>query len=264
MNCTNLVELRMGNNNLGDDISMLNFPKLSQLSKLGLRKNYFSSILPRSIYSCKFLKAVQVNYNNVEVQIQPEILSFKSLSFLALGRNKGLTNVTGVRKCRMVLKWLSNLKKLQLLNLSHNRITGLIPSWLGTFPKLQTLLMQANQLSGEFPKELCTLPMLVSGQTTSQVGLIYLELPVYSNADAAPLQFLYVYSSFINLSHNCLGGNIPIEIGQLQLLLRLDLSANNFSSNIPDQISNIKYMERLDLSMNHLLIWKNPGITHRS
>ncbi|KAM5582318.1 hypothetical protein ABKV19_002634 [Rosa sericea] len=299
MNCTNLVELRMGTNNLGGDISMLNISKLSQLSKLDLWKNNFSGILPRSIYSCKFLKAIHVSHNNLEVQIQPEILSLKSLSFLALGWNKGLTNVTGAMKILMGCKrlvflslgssflgeempngvemadfngfqnlrhlelsscnlsgiipsWLLNLKKLQALNLSHNRITGSIPSWLGTLPKLQTLMMQVNQLSGEFPKELCTLPMLVSGQTAAQVGSIYLELPVYSNADAALLQYLYVYSPSINLSHNFLGGNIPIEIGQLQLLRLLDLSANNFSSNIPDQISNIKYMERLDLSMNHL------------
>ncbi|KAM5554137.1 hypothetical protein ABKV19_026063 [Rosa sericea] len=302
MNCTNLVELRMGTNNLGGDISMLNFSKLSQLSKLDLRKNNFFGILPRSIYSCKFLKAIRVSYNNLEVQIQPEILSLKSLSFLSLGWNKGLTNVTGAMKilmgCKRLLllslacsflgeempndvemadfngfqnlrlldlsscnlsgiipSWLSKLKKLQVLDLNHNRITGSIPSWLGTLPRLQMLVMHFNQLSGEFPKELCTLPMLVSGQTAAQVGRISYGLPTFfgPNANAKPLQYNYIfYNQFIYLSHNCLSGNIPIEIGQLQLLRRLDLSANNFSGNIPNQISNLKYIEILDLSMNHL------------
>ncbi|PRQ35659.1 putative non-specific serine/threonine protein kinase [Rosa chinensis] len=122
MNCTNLVELRMGNNNLGGDISMLNFSKLSQLSKLGLRKNNLSGILPRSIYSCKFLKAIQVNYNNVEVQIQPEILSFKSLSFLALGGNKGLTNVTGA------MKILMGCKRLVFLSLASSFLGEEMPN----------------------------------------------------------------------------------------------------------------------------------------
>ncbi|XP_024190090.1 receptor-like protein 2 [Rosa chinensis] len=301
MNCTNLVELRMGTNNLGGNISRLNFSKLSQLSKLDLRKNNFFGILPRSIYSCKFLKAIRVSFNNLEVQIQPEILSLKSLSFLSLGWNKGLTNVTRAMKilmgCKRLLmlslassflgeempndvemadfngfqnlrlldlsscnlsgiipSWLSKLKKLQGLVLNHNRITGSIPSWLGTLPRLQTLMLDFNQLSGEFPNELCTLPMLVSGQTAAQVGHPNFDLPIYYSprADAKPLQYNYIFYPFIYLGHNCLSGNIPIEIGQLLLLQLLDLSANNFSGNIPDQISNLKYMESLDLSMNHL------------
>ncbi|XP_040363061.1 receptor-like protein 2 [Rosa chinensis] len=97
--------------------------------------------------------------------------------------------------------------------------------------------------------------MLVSGQAAAQVGRFYLELPVYyqPSADAATKQINYIFfDPVIYLSHNCLSGNIPIEIGQLQLLQALDLSANNFSGNIPNQISNLKYMEQLDLSMNHL------------
>ncbi|PRQ35590.1 putative non-specific serine/threonine protein kinase [Rosa chinensis] len=302
MNCTNLIELRMGANNLGGDISMLNFSKFSQLNKLDLRHNNFFGIFPRSLYSCKFLKAIRVGYNNLEVQIQPEILSLKYLSFLSLGWNKRLTNISEAVKilmgCRRLVvlslassflgeempngvemadfngfqnlqildlnscnlsgiipSWLSKLKNLQVLNLNHNRITGSIPSWLGTLPRLQTLMMQFNQLSGEFPKELCTIPMLVSGKTAAQVGRISLELPIYCrpSAHAKPLQYNYIfYTPFIYLGHNCLSGNIPIEIGQLQLLQLLDLSANNFSGNIPDQISNLKYIEVLDLSMNHL------------
>ncbi|PRQ35669.1 putative leucine-rich repeat domain, L domain-containing protein [Rosa chinensis] len=292
----------MGANNLGGDISMLNFSKLSQLSKLDLRQNNFFGILPRSLYSCKFLKAIQVANNNLEVQIEPEILSLKSLSFLSLGMNKRLTNIKEAMRILMGCKrlaflslassflgeempnivemvdfngfqnllllnlnscnlsgiipsWLSKLKMLLVLDLNNNRITGSIPSWLGTLPRLQALLMEFNQLSGEFPKELCTLPMLVSGQAAAQVGRFYLELPIYyqPSADAVTKQYNYLFfNPFIHLGHNFLSGNIPIEIGQLQLLRWLDLSANNFSGNIPDQISNLKYIEILDLSMNHL------------
>ncbi|PRQ35623.1 putative non-specific serine/threonine protein kinase [Rosa chinensis] len=159
MNCTNLVELRMGTNNLGSNISMLNFSILSQLSKLDLRKNNFFGILPRSIYSCKFLKAIRVSYNNLEVQIQPEILSLKSLSFLSLGWNKGLTNVTGAMKILMGCKCLlmlslassflgeempndvemadfNGFQNLRLLDLSSCNLSGIIPSWLSKLKKL--------------------------------------------------------------------------------------------------------------------------------
>ncbi|PRQ34791.1 putative non-specific serine/threonine protein kinase [Rosa chinensis] len=300
MNCTNLVELRLGSNNLEGDISMLNFSRLGQLGKLDMRKNNFSGILPISLYSCKSLKAIRLSYNNLEVQIHPELLSLKCLSFLSLGWNKRLTNVKVAMKILMGCKslvvlslassflgeempndvemadlngfqnlrvldlsscnlggkvpsWLSKLKKLQVLDLSHNRITGSIPNWLGTLPRLYAMHMEFNQLSGEFPKELCTLPMLVSEQTAAQVDRTSIELPIYysPSVDATLLQYNYIfYVPFIYLSHNYLSGNIPIEIGQLQLLQLLDLSNNNFSGNIPDQISNLKNMEILDLSMN--------------
>ncbi|XP_062018515.1 receptor-like protein 2 [Rosa rugosa] len=302
MNCTNLVELRMGANNLGGDISMLNFSKLSQLSKLDLRKNNFFGILPRSLYSCKFLKAIRVAYNNLDVQIQPEILSLKSLSFLSLGVNKRLTNVSEAMKILMDCKrlvvlslassfvgeelpadlgtvdfdgfqnlrvldlsscnlsgqiplWLSKLKKLEFLDLNQNRITGSIPSWIGTLPRLCSISMEFNLLSGEPPKELWTLPMLVSEQAAAQVDRTAIDLPIfYPSVDhARPLQYNYLYyAASISLQNNNLQGNIPSEIGQLQLLQTLDLSNNNFSGNIPDQISNLKDMEMLDLSMNHL------------
>ncbi|KAI5333071.1 hypothetical protein L3X38_023201 [Prunus dulcis] len=41
MNCTNLVELRLGSNNLEGDISMPDFSRLTQLTKLDLRMNNF-------------------------------------------------------------------------------------------------------------------------------------------------------------------------------------------------------------------------------
>ncbi|XP_050369522.1 receptor-like protein 2 [Argentina anserina] len=302
MNCTNLVELRMGANNLGGDISMLNFSKLSQLSKLDLRKNNFFGVLPRSLYSCKLLKAIRVSLNNLEVQIQPEMVSLKSLSFLSLGGNKRLTNIKETLKILMRCKrlvvlslassflgeelpadlgevdfdgfqnlraldlsfcnltgplplWLSKLKMLELLDLNQNRITGSIPSWMGNLPRLYTISMESNLLSGQLPKQFCRLPMLVSEQAAAQLHRTDIELPIYipGSVHAKPLQYNYIYyDPSIFLRDNCLSGNIPNEIGQLQLLQLLDLSGNNFSGNIPDQMSNLKHMEILDLSTNHL------------
>ncbi|KAB2615977.1 receptor-like protein 2 [Pyrus ussuriensis x Pyrus communis] len=66
MNCSSLVELRLAKNNLEGDITKLNFSKLVQLTKLDLYRNNFTAS------------------NNLEGQIQPEILSLNSLSFLSL------------------------------------------------------------------------------------------------------------------------------------------------------------------------------------
>ncbi|KAK9941395.1 hypothetical protein M0R45_017998 [Rubus argutus] len=292
----------MGSNNLTGDISMLNFSRLGQLSKLDFRKNKFFGILPRSLYSCKSLKAVRMSYNDLEFQIQPEIVSLKSLSFLSLGYNTRLTKVKEAMKILMGCKrlvvlslassfvgeelpadlgtvgfdgfqnlrvldlsscnltghiplWLSKLKQLEILDMSLNRFTGSIPSWMATLPRLYSISMESNLLSGELPKELWTLPMLVSEQTAAKVAHNSLELPIFYPIvnHTIPLQYNYLlyFPSVIYLNDNSLSGNIPSEIGQLQLLQPLDLSANKFSGHIPDQISNLKRMEELDLSMSH-------------
>ena len=64
------------------------------------------------------------------------------------------------------------------------------------------------------------------------------------------LTFLHSHKFFLPTN---ITGNIPSEIGQLQLLQVLAFSDdNNFSGNIPDQMSNLKNLEELDLSKNHL------------
>ncbi|XP_004296181.1 PREDICTED: receptor-like protein 2 [Fragaria vesca subsp. vesca] len=153
--------------------------------------------------------------------------------------------------------WLSKLKKLEILDMSLNRITGSVPTWLGTSPTLSSINLGSNLISGQIPKELCTLPMLVSEQAAAQLDHGYLELPFYASQAmpaASILQFnsLSFYPPSILLGNNSISGNIPTEIGKLQLLHILDLSANQVSGNIPDQISNLNNLETLDLSMNHL------------
>ncbi|KAL6203952.1 hypothetical protein ACLB2K_021222 [Fragaria x ananassa] len=269
-NCMNLVELRLANNFFEGEISRINFSNFIQLSKLDLRKNNFTGTFPISLYSCKSLKAIRLSYNYLEGEIQPEILSLKSLSFLSLGEelpaDLGIVqDFDGFQNLRLLdlsyceltgqipLWWLSKLKKLQMLNLYSNRLSGSIPTWLGTLPMLFYIGLDNNLISGEFPKELCGLPALVSKQTPAQVDDIDLELAIYGYKCATLVQYkLSYFPPAIYIDNNTISGNIPTEIGQLQLLHKLSLSNNNFSGNIPENMSNLKNLEILDLSMNHL------------
>ncbi|CAN6561041.1 unnamed protein product [Malus baccata var. baccata] len=253
MNCTSLVELRLARNNLEGDITKLNFSKLVQLTKLDLSMNEFTGKLPMSLYSCRSLKAIRLGPNNLEGQIQPEILSLNSLSFLSLSYIR-LENVMGAMKILMHCKSLRALLLTDAFN--GNKIAGTIPSWLGTdLPRLFLINLDRNLISGEFPKELCRVPALVRQLVAAQEDHYELELPLYSGKTIHPSSITRRLSNFlpaISLSSNNITGNIPSEIGQLQLLHQLRIDDNNFSGNIPDQMSNLKKLEVLDLSKNHL------------
>ncbi|KAM5582260.1 receptor-like protein 2 [Rosa sericea] len=298
MNCSSLIELNLAVNHFEGDLSMYNFSKLSRLRKLDLLKNQFTGTFPTSLYSCKSLKAIRLSANDIEGQIQPEILSLKSLAYLSLSFNR-LTNITRAIKILMHCEslmflsfaasfeeeevpadlgmadfdgfqnlrfldlsdnevtgqipiWLSKLKKLEVLNLNSNKFTGPIPSQLGTLPRLFHVDLGFNLISGEFPKEICSLPMLVSQNNLSTNS--DLELPIYLTVDGKRAQqynSLLYFPGAILLHSNSITGNIPIEIGQLQLLRTLSLKNNFFTGKIPNQISNLKQLATLDLSVNH-------------
>ncbi|PQQ08779.1 hypothetical protein Pyn_06055 [Prunus yedoensis var. nudiflora] len=154
--------------------------------------------------------------------------------------------------------WLSKLKNLEMLQLGCNQITGPIPSWLGTLPRLFYINLSNNRISGEFPKQLCRLPRLIyEPNIASQADHYEFELPIYGSNNVTttltfPTQKLYFFPATIVLSKNNIVGDIPIEIGQLQLLQQFDLHSNNFSGVIPNQISNLKNLEVLYLSTNLL------------
>ncbi|KAB2616018.1 hypothetical protein D8674_022606 [Pyrus ussuriensis x Pyrus communis] len=108
MNCTNLTELHILSNNLEGDVSTFDFSRLSDLTNFDLRANNFTGTLPRSLYSCTSLEVLGLSRNHLEGQIQPDIVSLKSLSFLSLSYNR-LTNVTGSMRIMIGCKNLRTL-----------------------------------------------------------------------------------------------------------------------------------------------------------
>ncbi|XP_004296182.1 PREDICTED: receptor-like protein 2 [Fragaria vesca subsp. vesca] len=249
--CKYLKAIRLSGNDLEGEIQP-EILSLKSLSFLSLGYNRMTNIAKamKILMHCKNLVVLSLASNFVGEEFPDDLGvvdfdGFQNLRMLVL------------RQCELTGQlpiWLSKVKKLKILALESNRITGIIPSWLGTLPRLFFIQLDNNQISGEFPKELCKLPMLVSESSTAQDDDIYLELPIYGYQSPTLRQYK-LFSSFppaINIGNNTISGNIPTEIGQLQLLRTLSLSNNNFSGNIPEQLSDLKNLENLDLSMNHL------------
>ncbi|XP_021821222.1 receptor-like protein 2 [Prunus avium] len=289
MNCTNLVELRLGNNNLEGDISVLDFSRLSQLTKLDLsrlsqltkldlRINNFTGTVPVSLYSCRFLKAIRLTENNLEGQIQAEILSLKSLSFLSLGYNR-FTNLTGAMKILMSCNSLHALllsgsfvgegmpsdddmvdfdgfQNLRVLGLVRSNLTGQIPFWLSKLKNLEILALGFNQITGPIPSWLGTLPRLfyislshnrISGKFPQQLcRLPRLHEPIASQGDNYEFEFP-VFSSSISITAN------QTFLSQKLYFFpaTIDLSTNNIVGDIPTEISQLQFLYMLGLDSNN-------------
>ncbi|PQQ21957.1 tyrosine-sulfated glycopeptide receptor 1 [Prunus yedoensis var. nudiflora] len=271
MNCTNLVELHLGSNNLEGDISMLDFSKLSQLTKLDLRNNNFTGTVPISLYSCRSLKAIGLSRNRLEGQIQAEILSLKSLSFLSIGYNQ-FTNLTRAMKILMSCKSLHALilsgafkgegmpfdddmvdfdgfQNLRFLSLAGSNLTGQIPVWLSKLKNIEILMLGDNQITGPIPSWLGTLPRLfyidlsdnqISGEFPKQ--LCRLPRLIYEAED----QYEPELPVFSNINT---GNQLFHKLSSF--LAIIDLFNNNMSGHIPTEIGQLQLIYELTLYSNN-------------
>ena len=58
-------------------------------------------------------------------------------------------------------------------------------------------------------------------------------------------------NQYLNLSHNQLTGDIPSEIGNLNIF-RLNLELNQLTGNIPDELGKLDMLVSLNLASNQL------------
>ncbi|XP_020417847.1 receptor-like protein 2 [Prunus persica] len=129
MNCTNLVEWRLGSNDLEGDISMLDFSRLTQLTKLDLRMNNFTA-------------TIDLSKNNIVGDTRTDIGQLQLLYMLVLDSNN-FSNI--------IPDQISNLKSLKVLKLSMNHLSGIMPSSLASLNFLKEFKASYNNLKGPIP-----------------------------------------------------------------------------------------------------------------
>ncbi|PWA98019.1 Concanavalin A-like lectin/glucanase, subgroup [Artemisia annua] len=292
INSTKLQLLNLRDNSLVGMLADFDFSNFSQLSVVDLGENQFNGALPKTLFNCKSLTAIRLSRNNLEGEFLTDVVDLPSLSYLSISTNKLknitkvfniLSNYTklttlilarnffnetlpdggsfgfldlkvlGLGGCKLFGKipaWWRSLTKLQVIDLSQNHISGTIPGWLQTLPKLFYLDLSNNTLTGGFPVKLTRLPALASKQVLDHD----LELPVFAVQKDSDYQYNQMVSlpPALYLASNHLSGDIPVEIGNLQLIHILDLRHNKFSGSIPSALSNLTELEMLDLSHNQL------------
>ncbi|KAL1806203.1 hypothetical protein ACET3Z_029271 [Daucus carota] len=154
--------------------------------------------------------------------------------------------------------WLSfsnvggfQLRKLQRIVLSNNRLTGSIPASIGNLSMLDEVHLENNELNGTIPSSFGNCPMLV-----------LLDLSQNNLSGTIPNQFFHVspFSVKLNLSQNHLVGSLPAGIGALKTLVKLDVSENELSGLIPTELYDCSALESLYMRGNFIQGFKSQPV----
>ncbi|XP_042033883.1 probable LRR receptor-like serine/threonine-protein kinase At3g47570 isoform X3 [Salvia splendens] len=139
---------------------------------------------------------------------------------------------------------LSNIQRLQTLNLASNQLVGGLPS--GIFANMSMLVeinLSSNKLSGELPSDICTnTPKLKRLFLTENKIDGKIPKSICKCGDMEDLE----------ISSNQLTGNIPTEIGNLTKLTFLSMFFNHLEGDIPSSVFNISSLEIVYLGNNML------------
>ena len=113
---------------------------------------------------------------------------------------------------------LSELRSLEKLELSFNKLSGTIPTSIGTLINLEVFAVNGNNITGEIPSSL--------GQLTALEQL--------------------------HLSSNNLQGTIPVSVAQLGNLEILNVFDNMLTGTIPYALSDNANLKKLVIAENEL------------
>ncbi|WVZ15579.1 hypothetical protein V8G54_013145 [Vigna mungo] len=204
--------------------------KLSSLRTLSLSKNQLSGNLPVSIGKLSSVSTLSLYKNQLSGNPFESLRSLSKLSYLDIGYNR----FEGV----VMENHLINLVSLSILHASENNLTLKVgPNWHPTF-QLTSLDMSSWKLGPNFPSWI-----------QSQNKLDYLAMPNTGILDSIPYWFWKTFSqtSFLDLSHNHIHGELGTTLKNPISIPAVDLSANNLRGKLPLLSNRVGF---LDLSSN--------------
>ncbi|VAH39526.1 unnamed protein product [Triticum turgidum subsp. durum] len=231
-----LIYLDLGENRLeaGDWSFLTSLTNCTQLVELSLNANILQGDLPSSIAGLsKSLEVLLLRENRISGTIPWEIHHLRNIKTLYMGKFL----LSG-----RIPESLGNLRNLFVLSLSQNKLSGRIPLSIGNLSILSELYLQENNLSGPIP-----------GALGDCKKLVMLNLSCNTFDDSIPKE-LFTLSSLaegLDLSHNKLSGEIPLQIGGLANLGPLNISNNQLSGQIPSTLVQCVHLDSLHMERNN-------------
>ncbi|KAL8031592.1 hypothetical protein ABFX02_13G036100 [Erythranthe guttata] len=213
--------------------------KLSNLNFISLGENMLTGELPISIFNLTKLDTLSLPKNNLVGTLPISIdKTLPNLRLLYLGNNLFSGKIPYS---------ISNLSKLTIFDVYNNSFTGIIPTNLGNLEQLQVLRLGMNQFTNDLsvPEE-----EFITSLTNCE-NLAILEVPlnpitgvlpksIGSGNFSASLEQFVIYSCRLK-------GQIPEEIGNLKSLIWLSLGDNEFTGEIPLTLGRLNNMQKLEI-----------------
>ncbi|KAJ9693044.1 hypothetical protein PVL29_011956 [Vitis rotundifolia] len=244
------------------------FLPFEELHDLNLSANSFDGFIKnegfKSLSSLKKLEILDISGNEFDKSVIKSLSTITSLKTLILCSIE-LEGSFPVKDSQS----LSILKKLETLNLNHNKFKNTTMQQLNTFTSLKSLSLQSNYLGGFFPiQELCTLENLVmldlswnhltgmqgfkSLSKLRKLEILNLGYNLFNKTIVKQLSGLTSLKTLV-VSNNYIEGFFPSQdFASLSNLEVLDLSNNSFSGIVPSSIRLMSSLKSLYLAGNHL------------
>ncbi|CAN6709817.1 unnamed protein product [Malus baccata var. baccata] len=262
-------------------------PNFTSLVALDLSGNFFSSLMPRWVFSLKnlvslhlsdcwfqgpipsisqnitSLREIDLSGNSISLDPIPKWLFNQKDLALSLEYN----NITG-----QLPSSIQNMTGLTALNLAWNDFKSTIPEWLYSLTNLESLLLSSNVLHGEISSSIGNMTSLVNlhldgnqleGKIPNSLGhlckLKVLDLSENHFMVRRPSEIFESLSrcgpdgiKSLSLRYTNISGHIPMSLGNLSSLEKLDISLNQFNGTFTEVIGQLKMLTDLDISYNSL------------
>ncbi|CAI5501554.1 unnamed protein product [Closterium sp. Naga37s-1] len=215
---------------------------LSDLLQLSLPGNSFPGSFPSALSRLSSLQTLELSETELSGEIPGNTLSaLRRVAVLDLRKNA----LSGP-----IPPEISALNSLIKLDLRENALSGPLPSEMQSLGQVQDILLDYNQLSGPLaPALLVSLPIV---QTISVRGNGF--------EGEVPKEFGYAQQlSRLDLGGNRLQGSIPETFGQMWSLTSLRLDSNRIGGTIPSRLNTLAQLQVLMLNGNDLILPPPPA-----
>ncbi|KAH9606813.1 hypothetical protein KSS87_001123 [Heliosperma pusillum] len=234
---------------------------LRSLKVLNMSMNGLTGMLPESMVGCSNLQIIDFRQNILSGELPGWIFKV-GLQEILLSENK----LSGTMDASVSSAESISYNSLQVLDLSHNGLSGAIPSSLVKFSSLEFLNLSKNSLIGGIPENVGGFKALkvvdlsdnqLKGSIPSGIGgaasLSELILKKNLIAGNIPTSLEHCTSlSLLDLSHNSFKGPVPLGLSKLNELQIVDLSFNYLSGSLPKQLENLQHLQSFNVSYNNL------------